>query len=204
MRHRTIKAKNIIMKKSLLFCLVASLCTAAWCQVDSLAKSHQIEANKQIVMKFYNDLWATNNTDRYAETVAESYVVHDIGERKNVAEPAIQQKKIADFFWDNGDLEFILDYQIAERDLVMTRWSAAYTPQTLFGKFFIGEGHIPIINVVRIKDGKIVEFWNHRHDIDTPQTMKFTFKGLLIGLFVALIPTVIAIRLRRKLKRIKV
>lgn len=123
------------MRNSLLFCLVALICTTSWSQIDSLAKSLQIEANKQIVMKFYNDLWATNNTDKYAETVAERYVVHDIGERKNVTEPAIQQKMIADFFWDNGDMEFILDYQIAERDLVMTRWSAAYTPHTLFGKF---------------------------------------------------------------------
>ncbi|MGI9552523.1 MAG: ester cyclase [Aurantibacter sp.] len=191
------------MKKSLFFCLILCGSVNALGQVDSLLVSDQIESNKQIALKFYNDLWATNNTDKYAETVSDSYVVHDIGERKNVTEPAIQQKKIADFFWDNGDLEFILDYQIAERDLVMTRWSAAYTPQTLFGKFFIGKGHIPIINVVRIKNGKIVEFWNHRHDIDTPQTMKFTLKGLLIGLLIALIPTFFAFRLRRKLKRLK-
>lgn len=29
-----------------------------------------------------------------------------------------------------------------------------------------GRNPIPIINVFRFKDGKIVEFWNHRHDID--------------------------------------
>ena len=65
------------------------------------------------------------------------------------------------------------------------------------------KGKISIINVVRIKNGKIVEFWNHRHDIDTPQTMKFTFKGLLIGLFIALIPTFFAFRFKRQLKRTK-
>jgi len=190
------------MKKSFLFCLITLVSTATWSQINS-SGSDQITINKQIALKFYNDLWATNNTDKYAETVADSYVVHDIGARKNVTEPAIRQKEIADFFWENGDLEFILDYQMAERDLVMTRWSVDYKPKTLFGKFFIGKGKIPIINVVRIKDGKIVEFWNHRHDIDTPQTMKFTFKGLLIGLLIALIPTFFAFRLRRKLKKLK-
>jgi len=174
---------------------------AAFSQETNLKKD-PLEINKQIALKFYDDLWANNTTHRYAETVADTYVVHDIGERKNVTETAITQKEIADFFWENGDLEFVLDYQVAEDDLVMTRWSANFNPKTLFGKYFIGKGNIPIINVLRIKDGKIVEFWNHRHDIDTPQTMKFTFKGLLIGLLIALIPTIFALRLRRKLKNV--
>jgi len=191
------------MKNYFILCLIALLSTKAWCQNDSLQSIVQIEINKKIALKFYHDLWASNNTDKFSETVAEFYVVHDIGKRKNVTEPAIQQKNIADFFWKNGELEFKLDYQVAEGDLVTTRWSADYKPKTLFGRFMIGKGNIPIINVVRIKDGKIVEFWNHRHDIDTPQTMKFTFKGLLIGLLIALIPTIIALRLKRKLKKIK-
>ena len=86
------------MKKSLLFCLIALIYTNVWCQVDSLYNDNQLKFNKQIAMKFYNDLWATNNTHKYAETVADTYVVHDIGERKNVTEPAIEQKNIADFF----------------------------------------------------------------------------------------------------------
>ncbi len=51
-----------------------------------------------------------------------------------------------------------------------------------------------------IKDGKIVEVWNHRHDIDTPQTLKFTIQGLIAGLILALIPTIIALRLRKRLR----
>lgn len=191
------------MKKLYPFLLFTFFSTEVWCQMDSLNIKPQIEANKQVALKFYNDLWGSNTTHKYAETVADFYVVHDIGDRKNIQEPAIEQKKIADFFWENGDLKFNLDYQIAEGDLVATRWSADFKPKTLFGKFAIGEGNIPIINVVRIKDGKIVEFWNHRHDIDTPQTMKFTIKGLIIGLLFALIPTIIAFRLRRKLKKVE-
>ena len=90
----------------------------------------------------------------------------------------------------------------ADGDLVATRWHASFKPETFIGKIY-GMEELAIINVFRIKDGKIVEIWNHRHDIETNQTMKFTFRGLIIGLLIALIPTIIAIRLRRKQKKIK-
>ena len=85
--------------------------------------------------------------------------------------------------------------------MVATRWTGSFEANALFGRIALEtDKPISIINVFRIKDGKIVEFWNHRHDIDTPQTLKFTFKGLIIGLTIALIPSILLIRLRRKLK----
>lgn len=131
--------------------------------------------------------------------MAETYVVHDTGDRKNVTEEAVEQKAIADFSWHNGTLSGDIHYHIAESDLVATRWSAVFEPKTLVGRFLIGAGEIPIINVFRIENGKIVEIWNHRHDIDTPQTMRFTIQGFLAGVIVALIPLVWALRLRRRL-----
>jgi hypothetical protein len=57
--------------------------------------------------------------------------------------------------------------------------------------------------VFRIKDGKIVEMWNHRHDIEAnAPVFFFGGKGLLIGLLIALFPTILAIRYKRKLKKI--
>lgn len=159
--------------------------------------------NKQIALDFYNDLWATNNTKNYKKYMADEYVAHDIGERKGVIEPAIEQKIIADRFWDNGKMKFELDYQIAEGDLVATRWVWNYQPETLIGKLMFGENSIPVINVFRIKDGKIVELWNHRHDIDTGMTKIFTLKGLAVGLLVALIPTTIVFRQRKTIQRLK-
>lgn len=157
------------------------------------------EANKQLVLKFYNDLWHEPHTDRYADYVAEQYIVHDIGDRKGATEPAVEQKNIADFFWAHGDLDFELDYQVADGDLVATRWVSHFTPRTIFGKWILGEHSLPIINVVRIKEGKIVEFWNHRHDIDTSQTLSYTLKGLGIGLLAGIIPLILMIRYKRKL-----
>jgi len=69
------------------------------------------------------------------------------------------------------------------------------------GRLLIGETQIPIINVFRFENGKIVEIWNHRHDIDTGKTKVFVVRGLGIGLLIALVPLVWALLLRRKLKR---
>jgi predicted SnoaL-like aldol condensation-catalyzing enzyme len=172
--------------------------------VSSRSEISREQRNKQIATNFYQDLWFTNNTEKYTQYVADTYVAHDIGDRKNVTEPAIEQKITADRFWENGSWNSKINYQIAEGDLVATRWEATYIPETLLGKIMYGAGTIPIINVFRFnEEGKIVEIWNHRHDIDSNMTLKFTIKGFLFGLLIALIPTLIAIRLRRKLKKVR-
>ncbi len=163
----------------------------------------QAQANKELARKFYQDLWFTNNTDKYADYVADEYVVHDIGDRKGVTEPAIEQKIVADRFWDGGSWNSKIDYQIAEGDLVATRWTANYKAESFMSMIMFGTGSIPIINVFRIKDGKIVEIWNHRHDIDTNIPLVFIGgKGFLLGLLIALFPTILVFRLRRKLKKL--
>ncbi|MCL6274933.1 ester cyclase [Muricauda sp. 2012CJ35-5] len=192
------------MKQTMLLLALVGMWMNSYSQSDSLVIQNRQDRNKEIARNFYQDLWFTDNTDNYTEYVADTYVVHDIGDRKGATEPAVEQKNIADFFWDNGNWDSKVNYQIAEGDLVATRWEATYDPSTFTGNFLIGEGTIPIINVFRINDeGKIVEIWNHRHDIDTPRTMQFTIKGLLIGLLIALIPTLIAFRLKRKLKAVR-
>lgn len=193
-----------MMKQLILLFIFFGLSLNSYSQNDGFSSTNIQERNKEIARNFYQNLWFTNNTDNYVDYVADKYVVHDIGDRKGVTEPAIEQKEIADFFWENGTWDSKINYQIAEGDLVATRWETTFKPSTLLGKLAIGTGTMAIINVFRINDeGKIVEIWNHRHDIDTPQTMKFTLKGLLFGLLIALIPTVIAFRQRRILKEME-
>ena len=184
---------------TLILCLSITTIDA---QETTINKSSQLETNKEIARNFYQDLWFTNNTDKYDQYVADQYVVHDIGDRKGKTEDAIEQKHIADFFWKHGNMECEFDYQIAEGDLVATRWTAKdYKAKTLFGRIALDPGKpISIINVFRIKDGKIVEFWNHRHDIDTPQTLQFTLRGFLLGILLSIIPAIWALRLRNKIK----
>lgn len=90
--------------------------------------------------------------------------------------------------------------QVTEHARVVTPWTATYSPRTLVGKFLIGWGEMPLINVGRIEDGKIAEIWNPRHDIDTSQTLRFTVKGFLFGPLFALVPLVWALKLRRRLQ----
>lgn len=189
------------MKNLFLFLCCVSACGQNYAQSDTTL-TNQTERNKQIVRDFYNDLWFSNNTDNYIKYVADEYVVHDIGDRKGVTEPAIEQKNIADFFWANGDWTSVFDYQIAEGDLVATRWKASYKPKTFLGKIAIGDSKMPIINVFRLKDGKIVEIWNHRLDIDTRQTLQFTLKGFGLGLLVSLVLLFIVIKQRRMIKKL--
>ncbi len=191
------------MKTLFLNSLCLLLTSNLLAQIATDASVQRLEKNKEIARNFYQDLWFSNNTHKYADYVAHTYTAHDIGDRKGSVEPAVRQKEIADFFWENGTLDGSIDYQLADGDLVATRWQSTFKGASLFGKFFLEmDQSLPIINVLRIKDGKIVEFWNHRHDIDTPQTLKFTFQGLGIGLLIAIVPLVWAIRLRRKLKRL--
>ena len=159
------------------------------------------DTNKEIARNFYQDLWFSNNTDRYQQYLADEYIINDIGDEKGLIEKSIEQKEVADFFWANGDMAGEIDYQLADGDIVATRWIWRYTPSTFFGSVFFGETEIPIINAFRFKDGKIVEIWNHRHDIDIPGRQRpFVFKGLLIGLLIALIPLIWALRWSTPLK----
>jgi len=159
------------------------------------------EENKRLARGFYENLWFNDNTDRYRDYVADEYVIHDIGDDKNLTEAAVQQKDVADFFWSMGKMSGEIDYQIAEGDLVATRWEWHFVPNTMIGHLMMGDTVIPIINVFRFEDGKIVEIWNHRHDIDTGMTRIHFAKGLGAGLLVALALAIYAWRLRRKLQR---
>ncbi|MEM6818882.1 MAG: ester cyclase [Pseudomonadota bacterium] len=163
---------------------------SAVAQVE-LTKEQQEVVNKALAKAFYEDLWNSNNTDQYGKYMAETYIAHDIGDRKGVEEPAIEQKNIADFFWNNGEMSVEYDYQVADGDLVATRWIWKYEPTTLFGKVFLSSPDIPIINVFRVEDGKIVELWNHRHDIDTSMTLRFKMQGFAAGVVLMLLPLLI-------------
>jgi predicted SnoaL-like aldol condensation-catalyzing enzyme len=129
------------------------------------------ERNKLLAREFYENLWFTNNTDRYSDYVAENYVVHDVGPRKGTVEDAIVQKEIADLFHGFGEMTGKLDYQIAEGDKVATRWFIYLEPNESAKEMGMSPvDGVAIINVFRFDDaGKIVEIWNHRHDVELPR-----------------------------------
>ena len=174
-----------------------------------LSRSALEEKNKALARQFYEQVWFSPNSSAVDELVAPNYVVHDVGDRKGVTEPASEQKEIADFFWKNGTMTGSIDYQIADGDLVATRWQWQFHPEPWYMKAFNnlaqqlgGRESIPIINVFRFKDGKIVEVWNHRHDVDTGITStEYFLKGLLLGLIPAVLLAIMSFWSWRKRRR---
>lgn len=138
-----------------------------------------LERNKETARQFYQDLWFTDNTDLYSDYVADSYIVHDIGLAKSVMEPAITQKEIADVFHSFGDLTGEIDYQIAEGDKVATRWFVKLDPnEEAEALGMTAVDGVAIINVFRFNtEGKIVEIWNHRHDVELPRPPE-SYRGI--------------------------
>lgn len=163
------------------------------------------ENNKALARRFYEEVWFKRNPTAVDELVAPTYIVHDIGDRKSSMETADEQKKIADFFWERGSMTGSIDYQVAEGDLVATRWQWHFEPSVWWMKLLGGREHIPIINVFRFRDGRIVEIWNHRHDIDTGRANFIFVQGLLVGLLPSVVLLVLFLVIsRRKLRGPKV
>jgi predicted SnoaL-like aldol condensation-catalyzing enzyme len=161
-----------------------SWCLAVLLATPLIATAQGEEANKALARRFYEEVWFSRNAAAVDELVAPEYVVHDIGDDKAVRNPASEQKRIAGFFWQNGEMSGRIDFQIAEGDLVATRWQWDYRPRRPLMKLSMigGRNPIPIINVFRFKDGKIVEIWNHRHDIDVGFASNFLrAQGFAVG-----------------------
>jgi steroid delta-isomerase-like uncharacterized protein len=126
------------------------------------------EANKELVRRFYQEVWAVGNTSFASEVFAEDYVRHDL-RPTTVAPGAAGQARIAEQFRQAfPDLEWHVDLVLAEGDLVAARWTATGTNsgswggQPATGKRATFSG----VNIFRFDEhGKVVEIWNHRDDL---------------------------------------
>jgi steroid delta-isomerase-like uncharacterized protein len=125
-------------------------------------------ANKRLVVRFYEEVWARGNVGFAREVFADDYVRHDL--RPTQAAPgAAGQASIAEQFRHAfPDLEWRIDLVVAENDLVAARWTASGTHTGRWGSLaptgrradFSG------VNIFRFgDDGKVAEIWNHRDDL---------------------------------------
>ena len=156
--------------------------------IPEITRAQDVEQNKALARRFYESVWFSPHTEAVRELVAPEYIIHDVGGLDGAREPASAQQEIADFFWAHGTMRGTIDYQVAESDLVVTRWQWDYTPRSWWMKVLMAGGRrpIPVINVFRIQDGRIIEIWNHRHDIDVGfRANVLRVKGFVAGLLVA-------------------
>lgn len=147
------------------------------------------EQNKALARRFYEEVWFKPNLEFVDAVFAPTYAVHDIGRRKSVREPAAEQKEIAGFFWRNGEMSGQIQFQVAQGEYVATRWIWNFRLKVWWMRLLSGDVSIPIVNIMRFEDGKVVEIWNHRHDIDAAgPRFKLTFlMGFITGLFLWLV-----------------
>src|SRR5829696_4848337 len=86
-----------------------------------------VDANKRLVVRFYEEVWARGNVEFAEEVFADDYVRHDL--RQTQAAPgAAGQARIAESFREAfPDLQWRVDLVLAEHDLVAARWTASGT-----------------------------------------------------------------------------
>jgi steroid delta-isomerase-like uncharacterized protein len=127
-----------------------------------------VEANKALVFRFYEEVWARGNVDFAKNVFVDDYVRHDL--RPTQAAPgAAGQALIAEQFRGAfPDLAWEVDLVLGDGDLVAARWTASGTHSGAWGDVpptgrratFSG------VNIFRFGDeGKVVEIWNHRDDL---------------------------------------
>ena len=130
-----------------------------------------LEENKALVRRFYEEVWNKGNLDAADEVFAEDYVRHDLRPGMGLPGPAGQKKIAADFRAAFPDVRNTVDLMVAEGDLVAARWTTTGTHTGAWGEVaptgkaatFSG------VNIFRIRDGRVVELWNHRDDLGLMQ-----------------------------------
>lgn len=127
------------------------------------------QRNKELVRKFYDEVWQKGNLDFADQVFGDSYVRHD-PRGGNPPAGARGQKLIArNFRAQFPDLQYKVDFLLADSDYVVGRWTitgtntgSSPTGEAPTGKKveFVG------VNIFRFDpDGKVMEIWNHRDDL---------------------------------------
>jgi predicted ester cyclase len=127
-----------------------------------------IEANKALVRRFYEEVWVRGNVAFTEEVFADDYVRHDLRPTRAPQGPAGQALIAEQFRRAFPDLEWRIDFVLGDGDLVAARWTAAGTHSGNWGDVAPTGNRATFsgMNVFRFGDaGKVVEIWNHRDDL---------------------------------------
>jgi steroid delta-isomerase-like uncharacterized protein len=130
-------------------------------------------ANKALVRRFYEEVWAKGNLDVADELFAADYVRHDLRAGDPTPGPEGQKQIAAAFRAAFPDLTWEIDFLLADGDFVAGRWTSTGTHLKQWagveatGRTMRFSG----INVFRFEDGKVVELWNHRDDLGLMQQL---------------------------------
>lgn len=119
------------------------------------------EKNKEIVRRFYVDVFTNGRLELIDQLFAPNYIVHDPNQPDLPRGPAGARASVEGYRSAFPDLHFGIDSQLCEGDKVVTRFSSSGTNRgPLNGMPPTGKhATCPGISIDRIENGKIVETW---------------------------------------------
>ncbi|HKF35863.1 MAG TPA: ester cyclase [Ktedonobacteraceae bacterium] len=122
-----------------------------------------IEENKAMDRRFYEEVWNGGNLAVVDEFVAANYVDHDPQPTGAVEGVEGIKQSVTMYRTAFPDAHFTIEDQIAEGDLLVTRWRARGTHQgPLMGIPPTGKpAMVTGISITRWASGKVVEGWTN-------------------------------------------
>jgi steroid delta-isomerase-like uncharacterized protein len=119
--------------------------------------------NKALARRLLEEAFNAGRLDVTDELVANDFVGHDPALPEEMRGPAGLRELIAGYRSAFPDLRITIEDQIADGDLVVTRWSAKGTHQgELMGVTATGkQATVTGITIDRIADGRIAESWTN-------------------------------------------
>jgi predicted ester cyclase len=120
------------------------------------------QENKALMLRYFEEAYNRRNVSIADEIHHPEFIEHPNSVHAAGAVGSTEVKRfLSDLLSAMPDLRFEVQDQIAERDLVVTRWRLSGTMKgSLFGFPPTGKsGTITGININRIRDGKAIEAW---------------------------------------------
>jgi steroid delta-isomerase-like uncharacterized protein len=120
-----------------------------------------VSANKEVVRRLVNGVWADRNLAIVDELIASDYVGHDPTQPEPIRGPEGYKQFVGMYQAAFEDGMVTIDDEIAEGDLVVTRWTGRGTHTgELMGIAPTGkEVTVSGITISRLANGKIAEEW---------------------------------------------
>jgi predicted ester cyclase len=126
-----------------------------------------VPRNEALVRRFYEEVWNEGTVEIAEEIFAPDYVRHDLRPTRAGPGGAGMAAIAAAFRGAFPDLRMEIDLILSDGDLVAARWTSTGTFSRPWGDAsptgvratFSG------VNIFRIRDGLVVELWNHRDDL---------------------------------------
>ena len=132
-----------------------------------------VENGKALVQRFNDEVWGKGNLDVVYEIFASDYIRHDLRPGNPLPGPDGQRKIAADFRAAFPDLQTAIDFMIEEGEFVVSRWAAEGTHTGIWNDIAPTGKRIRFcgVNIYRIRNGKVIELWNHRDDLGVMQQL---------------------------------